>query len=997
MSAGIPRPEITREAFVGREAEMAVIDKAISDEGHLRIVNIQGAGGIGKTSILREVQKRYHGRDGPLVTEIIDFFDISTHTWQGFLEEVVNELSKKNGEPFKDYRKVRDRADEIELAGITGPTLENARKEALEAFGSCYNGLAAKKRIVILIDTFEVVQHILGKRLPEWLVGLENTAVIIAGRRNRDWQDDLVAKVGSRAVDSLELKEFKLEDTEELFALSEAGRIISDEERRKLQRLSGGRPILLTLALYLQWREAISPEKLTATSGEYTLDDLKAMTTEELEQVQERFRVELVQRFMKLPPPPHTYIEMLPYHPVILYMGQVYKYFTVDTLTCLLEVTREEAQALLDGIVDWTFMKHDESTGSYQLHDLIRDLIVAYIWPEIDPSGDERKNVCRKAVEFYGGLLADIEKQEAEWRSKRRQAEAVEDLRQKMEARRELINLKRRRQRCEAQRAYYDLIANYENGAIRYREVFVNNVWAREREAYKLAQEERDQAMEVLGCTYPDHERQLEDARIKIVVQGEFDKGLAILESLLNQARREDDPHFYSDILLYQGIAHTYKGEYKQAEKKLRDAIEVLEELREGLEAPFDSENLITRRVSRSLGRAYGNLGYSFSMGGRLSEAVEAYKEALRYQRIGQLKVTQAATLNDLGFVYGRLGRYGLGKRLCEDGLEIREKLLLDYFIGLSYNTLGLIEYFADKPHRGSKRCRRALDIFERIGDPRGIGLAHRALGANLERIGQLDESIDKLEEAESHLVQAEEVFKERGKAPEPRFFAETNERWGILYQDWGIILRDRGAAKSAVNERFDKAESCFKRCIEVCRREKATWSQAMAMERLFTLYFVGMKDFERASAVLKEVEEIVLNEVPEELLLPASERETSIDEIEFKRHEFLYPLGKMERGKGRLALAEYRKSKREDSVGELSHLEEAARHYALACAYLELFSEEAYALKTTLEEITSTIRQLPMVEIAAFRKQVETTQHEYGLEGYPRLLEWIEDVTGLI
>ncbi len=987
MSAEIPQPEITREAFVGRDAEMAIIARAISDEEHLRVVNIQGAGGIGKTSILREVQRRYHGRDRLLVTGIIDFSDISTHTSRGFLEKVVEELSVEDEGLFEEYRKARDRADEIELAGITGPILDKARDGVLQAFGSCYNKLAASRRIVILIDTFEVVQHILGEWLPGWLVGLENTAVIIAGRRNRDWQDALVAKVKSEAVDYLELKEFKPEDTKELFALSEAGRIIGDEERQKLQLLSGGRPILLTLALDWQERKEIPPAALTATSDEYTLDKLKAMTAKGLGQVQERFRVELVQRFR----------DMQPYDQAIIYMAQVYKYFTVDTLACLLEVNREEAQALLDEIVDWTFMKHDESTGKYQLHDLIRDLIVAYVWPEIDPTGDERKDVCRKAVEFYNRLLADIEKQEVEWRSRRRQAEATEDRGRELKARRELIDLKRWRQRYEAQRAYYDLIADYENGVIRYREVFVSNVWAREKEAYELVQEERDQTMKVLGHKYPDHERQLEDARINIVVQGKFKEGLAVLKSLSNGGWREKEPHFYSDILLYQGIAHTYKGEYAQAEEKLRSSIEVLEGLREELEAPFDSENLSTRRVSRSLARAYGNLGYSFMMAGRLSEAIETYKEALKYHRIGGLEVAQAATLNDLGFAYARLGGYELGKRLCEDGLAIREKLLLDYFIGLSHNTLGLIEYLADKPHRGSKRCQRALVIFERIGDWRGIGLAHRALGANLERIGQLDASVDTLKEAEEHLAQAEEIFKEGGKAPEPRYLADTYEKLALLYKDWGVILQAGGASESTVNESFTKAESCFKRCIEVCSREKATWSQAIAMERLFALYSLGIKDFERASAELKKVEEIVLNEVPKELLLPASQRETSIDKIEFKRREFLYPLGKVERGKGRLALADYRKSKREDRVGELSHLKEAARHYTLACAYLELFSEEAYALKTMFDEITSTIRQLSMKEIAAFRKQVKTTQHEYGLESYLRILKLIEDVTGLL
>jgi len=49
-----------------------------------------------------------------------------------------------------------------------------------------------------------------------------------------------------------------------------------------------------------------------------------------------------------------------------------------------------------------------------------------------------------------------------------------------------------------------------------------------------------------------------------------------------------------------------------------------------------------------------------------------------------------------------------------------------------------------------------------------------------------------------------------------------------------------------------------------------------------------------------------------------------------------------------------------------------------------------------TLNEIDSRIEQLSMPEKMEFKKQVEATQHEYGLEGYPEILEWIQVVTGV-
>ena len=998
MPEVIPQPEITREAFVGRDAEMSIIDSAISDKGHLRVVNIQGAGGIGKTSILCEVQRHYGEQYGLLVTEIIDFFDIATHTPRGFLDEVVRELSVEGEGLFEEYRKARDRADEIELAGITGPTLKDAQRDVRKAFGHCYNMLAAKKRIVLLIDTFEVVQHILGKWLAGWLVGLENTAVIIAGRRNSDWQDDLVAAVGSKAVDYFELKGFELEDTKELLALAEAGHAIGDEERQKLQILSEGRPILLILAVDREWPIALRAQRRptkerTATGAKYTLDELKAMSAGELEQARKDFKIELVTEILQ-------FMDIYPRAEAILYMAQVYKYLTADILAYLMDRTVAEIQELLDRIADWAFVKYDKRTRSYWLHDLIRELIMDHVWPlpATDPTGDERKHICGRTVKFYDDtLLADIAEQEAEWLSRRKQARLAGDDRQQLIALRQLVSLKRRRQHYEAQRVYYDIIADHEGGMVRYREfVFVDNVWAREREAYKLAQQERDLAMEALGLAYPDYQRKLEEARINIVREGEFDKGLAILEPLLSEIEVEVDPHLYIDILLYQGIAYTRKSEYEQAEEKLRSAIEVLKELEKGLKAPLDSEDLNTRRVARSLARACGNLGYGFMMAGRLSESIGAYREGLPYCKTGRLEDLRAAFLNDMAFAHARLGRPERARRLWQKGLDIRENLLYDYHTGLSYNTRGLMEYLADQPYMGKEHSQKALAIFERIGDPRGIGLAHRVLGALLGRIGQMESSVDVLREAEVHLAQAEKVFKEGGAAPESSYLADTCEKLGLLYCDWGKVSQARGVAEDIVDGYFERSEDCFERCIGEYSRGKSTLRQVTAIERLCGLY-LDMGDLEKAEQRLKEMERIILSEVPRDYLLPADKRKKALDEIEFKRRESIYPLGKLERGKARLAFSRYLESKKAGEVGELSYLKETAKRYALACAYLELHSSEAYARGATLNEVASCIEELSTQEIAEFKKQVEVTQCEYGLEGYPAILEWIEDVIGVM
>ena len=254
-----------------------------------------------------------------------------------------------------------------------------------------------------------------------------------------------------------------------------------------------------------------------------------------------------------------------------------------------------------------------------------------------------------------------------------------------------------------------------------------------------------------------------------------------------------------------------------------------------------------------------------------------------------------------------------------------------------------------------------------------------------------MEASVDTLREAEVHLTQAEEVFKEGGAVPEPSYLADTCEKLGLLYCDWGKILQARRAAEDIVDGYFERSEDCFERCIGEYSRGKSTLRQATAMERLCGLYF-DMGDLEKAEQRLKEMERIILSEVPRDYLLPADKRKKPLDEIEFKRREFIYPLGKLERGKARLASTRYLESKKACEVGETSYLKEAAKRYALACAYLELYSSEAYATRATLGEVFSHSKQLSGQERAEFKGQVEATQREYGLEGYSAILERIED-----
>lgn len=979
-------PEITRKDFVGREDEMSVIGKAILEKDN-NIVNIKGFGGIGKTSLLNEVQRRYSKKDGILISGLIDFIDISIHTWLGFLDEVVNSLHIEDKKIFEAYRRAKERYEEIEFAGVSGYTLKEEKEKILETFRICYANLAetVDKKNVILMDTFELVHSRLGKWLiDEWLKRLIKTTIIIAGREEKEWQKILEQAEKDLPVYHLPLKELKLDETQQLFSLTQAGQIIGDTECQKLQILSGGRPILLALALDWRSRGDIPEDALTSTSSEYSLNDLQEIqknSPAQLEDIQKQFCIELVERFQNL----DTHNQVIRY---MVYMAVVYKKFTPEILAYIGKMSIDKAKFLLKEMESLPFIKYNPRTDSYQLHDLIRDLINEHVWKKIDPIWGERRNICEKAAAFYSKLIGNIENDKKTWRENKKYAEATADKSSEIEALRKLITLKRLQQNYRLHRIYYWIIADYEKGIQQYRYLFTNLVWAREREVYELVRIERELAIKLLGKIYPEEQIILEEALINIVAEGKPGQGLKILDVLLNKVNKDGDKQLYSDILLYQGIAFSYKGETQSAIERLEDVINILYNMEKEYGKPLQYEDLYARWIARTLGMAYGSLGFAYRAAGQISKASQFYRSSIKYHKMGAIKIAQAASLNDLSYVYARMGKYEISKRLCEEGLEIREELQSDYYIGLSYNTLGAIEYQGDKPFSGKNFSMKALRIFERISDKRGIGMANITLGANLRLINQQEPSIDHLKDSEGYLLKAEEIFKTGGSAPEPLYLAQTYEHLGLLYQNWGKFLKERNDKIST--DQFFKAERYFQDCIHAYRAIKATWQVAIATERLFSLYSSDLNELEKAYNSLKEVEEIVIQEIPSDILLPADERKP-LHEIKIERHEFVYPLGKMTRGKGRMTFMAYRKE------GKMDDLEKAVEYYTLACAYLELFSEKSRAMKNTIDEIMLNLKLLSVEDRDIFVKQVQKTYLRYGLEKYDELIRLLEDYMGIV
>ncbi|WP_207689560.1 hypothetical protein [Desulfonema limicola] len=149
--------------------------------------------------------------------------------------------------------------------------------------------------------------------------------------------------------------------------------------------------------------------------------------------------------------------------------------------------------------------------------------------------------------------------------------------------------------------------------------------------------------------------------------------------------------------------------------------------------------------------------------------------------------------------------------------------------------------------------------------------------------------------------------------------------------------------------------------------------------------FYINIGDLDKAEQELKKMEEILKDEM--QFLVSAKEKKIQLHEVEVKRQEILYPVGKMEHRKAKINYRRY-----ELKRSEKKYLIESAKHYTLSCAYMGYFSDDAFATKKVLKEVTSIVSQLSAEERKDFKNQVKKTQSEYGLEYFSEINKRIED-----
>lgn len=209
--------------LVNRTHEMDLIHKAISAPGvECRIVLIKGPGGLGKTRLLEEVQRRTGEKSmrelyGPPpkaddwinLTEnaafirVIDLTDVKYHIRELLLQQLGDPTNWNPRVDFHKFAEARNRYQHIANVGAAYSLLGPAIEQIGKAFEEDLSAASKTRRLVILFDTAEQLSlssskwlqnhHLVGPEdlassAQQWLLKqiagnkLGNVTLIIAGR-----------------------------------------------------------------------------------------------------------------------------------------------------------------------------------------------------------------------------------------------------------------------------------------------------------------------------------------------------------------------------------------------------------------------------------------------------------------------------------------------------------------------------------------------------------------------------------------------------------------------------------------------------------------------------------------------------------------------------------------------------------------------------------------------------------------------------------------------
>lgn len=191
------------------------------------------------------------------------------------------------------------------------------------------------------------------------------------------------------------------------------------------------------------------------------------------------------------------------------------------------------------------------------------------------------------------------------------------------------------------------------------------------------------------------------------------------------QYYQEAEKHADSDlarasIWLDKGLTLVYGNQLQPAESLLRQAIAVYER--------FNSVDI--------LGDAYNNLGICMINQERVSDALAAYSQAIKYYDRSGYKLGSAIVSGNIAEIYWYHGDYDQALRSAYDCLRLGTEAEDQISVGLSYEMLGRLHMDLGSFEQGAEFLKDSIRTVEQVDDRAVLALNNSYLAQCYSRMG---------------------------------------------------------------------------------------------------------------------------------------------------------------------------------------------------------------------------------------------------------------------
>jgi tetratricopeptide (TPR) repeat protein len=1012
---------IATPQLVGRAEILAQVLAEINRKDRSAIVYLVGPGGVGKTRLLTHLL-RLAAQDASLMVakELIDLYHVRNRSVGGLIQSLLDvvELLGNLVKEHPQETRVDDKLDELSRAeqeGLSTAELLGRREELTKILIDTINQFTKQRRLVLALDTAErlfVTPDLAQRRLGltqyrpailEWLLSeflpkLENTVILVAGRPeplNLTNELQNVAQQSARQFLPLTIQGLTEEEALAYFdaVIGRAEHLGNASDRQAAATIrawstnekraifyclhDGGarpriRPILLALAID---HLVVAGRPLAALVR--PLVEAQGLSHEDRRSIEEQLGKALVQNL-------HEYRR--PADEIILILGWLRKGANVALLSELTGLNNNEVEAALIQIRDLSFVKIRPADQRIFLHDEMYDLLQRSALERRAPN--ERQRVFEILHHYY-------EKQIQEARSRidalyRPQADTFEEtLPDPVEVRRERARLQDAIVEDLSYRLQWDANGAFQQYFLYTEEAMGSSdeiLWALLRaEMFGfLATASLTIASEQAGSLSEAHVTA--DSAVRWVEwlfhQEKFDEARKIADQLAKTEKELVEAGgelFVIHLNIWRATLYVYAPDYQIAERMLQQAVEQLRVLTKVSNYP---KIVISLRA-----RAYTSLGYLFRSKTQYYEAVTEYAKAIPLWQTVKLSLQQAASLNDRAFALSKLGQFHVAIPLAKEGLRLREQLGPRSPVGLSINTLALIELAQYDFAGGLRDARRAVEIFRRLNSRRGLGLALIALADANRRNAhsvtnvQQGKSAEWLAQAAEAAIEASNIF--TAEIQELFRLREALRELGKDYAEWARIRQKHPALiaetearghKYSVEELTHLSEHSFQQAFVLAKNDLSGQIDILIDWVLLYWYSQLYLDAPEYKTAMLRVDAQLLNQIaqliPERFHTPPAIGEHPPRVWSWVQAGYLHLL------RGHLTFGYWYQHQTDDSL-----LAKAIEHYTLCLACHRYFSEYVFQeMRRALNNIYENLVLLTPQQKVKVYPAITATEEQYGL-----------------